>query len=287
MGDLVVTCWHPTGRNRRAGELIARGVDVRFMSLNETGDDLPETSAKLAMGEGALDLHDIGDNLMAHDKALSELVKAKQTEVAQLLVANQELQQELPHGSHHASHSSVRERAAPQTSDPRSDHPVECRFLRHRQDGMSIWHGRSRLSVMAHDHHSHSQHSDTQSDDQLMALLDPIRKDFKIVANSLLSGIAAIGNNTVLVNPFETRGAARQNQRPLRDCLRWLAGGGLLAMFPSGEVAHLRWEERSVTDPPWKTAAARLALENSLKNIEAFFRPEIKIQQHCIEFSFL
>ena len=35
-----------------------------------TGDDLPETSAKLAMGEGALDLHDIGDNLIAHKKAL-------------------------------------------------------------------------------------------------------------------------------------------------------------------------------------------------------------------------
>src|SRR5207344_2997261 len=35
-----------------------------------TGDDLPETSAKLAMGEGALDLHDIGDNLLAHKKAL-------------------------------------------------------------------------------------------------------------------------------------------------------------------------------------------------------------------------
>ena len=31
---------------------------------------MPETSAKLAMGEGALDLHDIGDNLLAHDKAL-------------------------------------------------------------------------------------------------------------------------------------------------------------------------------------------------------------------------
>jgi glycerol-3-phosphate dehydrogenase (NAD(P)+) len=26
MGDLVVTCWHPAGRNRRAGELIARGA---------------------------------------------------------------------------------------------------------------------------------------------------------------------------------------------------------------------------------------------------------------------
>jgi glycerol-3-phosphate dehydrogenase (NAD(P)+) len=26
MGDLIVTCFHPTGRNRRAGELIARGA---------------------------------------------------------------------------------------------------------------------------------------------------------------------------------------------------------------------------------------------------------------------
>lgn len=26
MGDLIVTCWHPMGRNRRAGELIARGA---------------------------------------------------------------------------------------------------------------------------------------------------------------------------------------------------------------------------------------------------------------------
>lgn len=34
------------------------------------GTDLPETSAKLAVGEGAFDLHDMGDNLLAHGKAL-------------------------------------------------------------------------------------------------------------------------------------------------------------------------------------------------------------------------
>jgi glycerol-3-phosphate dehydrogenase (NAD(P)+) len=28
MGDLIVTCWAPSGRNRRAGELIARGATV-------------------------------------------------------------------------------------------------------------------------------------------------------------------------------------------------------------------------------------------------------------------
>ena len=28
MGDLIVTCWHKSGRNRRAGELIARGASA-------------------------------------------------------------------------------------------------------------------------------------------------------------------------------------------------------------------------------------------------------------------
>jgi glycerol-3-phosphate dehydrogenase (NAD(P)+) len=28
MGDLIVTCWSPSGRNRRAGELIARGASA-------------------------------------------------------------------------------------------------------------------------------------------------------------------------------------------------------------------------------------------------------------------
>jgi CO/xanthine dehydrogenase Mo-binding subunit len=35
-----------------------------------TGRDIPETEAKLAMGEGAFDLHDVGDNLLAHGKVL-------------------------------------------------------------------------------------------------------------------------------------------------------------------------------------------------------------------------
>ena len=29
MGDLIVTCWHPSGRNRRAGELMARGASAQ------------------------------------------------------------------------------------------------------------------------------------------------------------------------------------------------------------------------------------------------------------------
>jgi len=36
MGDLIVTCWHPSGRNRRAGELMARGASAE-QALAEIG----------------------------------------------------------------------------------------------------------------------------------------------------------------------------------------------------------------------------------------------------------
>jgi glycerol-3-phosphate dehydrogenase (NAD(P)+) len=36
MGDLIVTCWHPSGRNRRAGELMARG-ESQERALAEIG----------------------------------------------------------------------------------------------------------------------------------------------------------------------------------------------------------------------------------------------------------
>ena len=43
MGDLVVTCWSPVGRNRRAGELIAQGVEpdeaVRQIGMTVEGSD--------------------------------------------------------------------------------------------------------------------------------------------------------------------------------------------------------------------------------------------------------
>jgi glycerol-3-phosphate dehydrogenase (NAD(P)+) len=42
MGDLIVTCWHPSGRNRRAGELIARGrtPDEALAEIGQTVEGL-------------------------------------------------------------------------------------------------------------------------------------------------------------------------------------------------------------------------------------------------------
>ena len=104
-----------------------------------------------------------------------------------------------------------------------------------------------------------------------MAMIDRVRQDLKILANSLLGGIPELREQMILVNPFQTPTAQNENRAPLRAALDWLTGGGLLSVFPAGEVAHLDWKEQSVTDPEWKTSAARLALRTRCDVVPAFF----------------
>jgi len=82
MGDLIVTCWHPSGRNRRAGELMARGASAED-ALAEIGQvveglttapvlrdlsrrlgiELPITEGVCAVLEGR-PLHELAGDLM-------------------------------------------------------------------------------------------------------------------------------------------------------------------------------------------------------------------------------
>jgi putative hemolysin len=105
----------------------------------------------------------------------------------------------------------------------------------------------------------------------LAALLDRVRPDWKIMVNSMLASIAELRAHMILVNPFEVGGASAENRAPLRESMRLLSAGGALVMFPAGEVAHLNWTERSITDPPWKTTAARLALRCRCPVVPVFF----------------
>ena len=105
----------------------------------------------------------------------------------------------------------------------------------------------------------------------LAALLEGIRPDWKILANVALAGLDELRTHLIFVNPFEARDANPQNRGPLRESIRLLAGGGALVIFPAGEVAHLNWTEHAITDPPWKTTAARLALRAHSPVVPVFF----------------
>ncbi|MEW5993925.1 MAG: GNAT family N-acyltransferase [Candidatus Zixiibacteriota bacterium] len=92
----------------------------------------------------------------------------------------------------------------------------------------------------------------------LASLLGSVRSDFKLMANYLLGRIPQMKPLLIEVDPFGSTRAASRNIRPLKDALELVRNGGMLGVFPSGEVAHRRWKRRQVTDPKWSTSIGRL-----------------------------
>lgn len=89
-------------------------------------------------------------------------------------------------------------------------------------------------------------------------LLTCLRDDVRILANFHLSRIAELQSLFFSIDPFGGRAAARTNASGLRQALRWVKGGGLLFMFPAGEVARFDWRSGTVSDPAWSPLIARL-----------------------------
>ncbi len=78
---------------------------------------------------------------------------------------------------------------------------------------------------------------------RLLNLLEGVRPDYRIVANGVLAAFPPLRERVIFVNPFEER-ALDENRKGLRASLEWLSKGGLLVMFPAGEVSHLQWNDR-------------------------------------------
>jgi putative hemolysin len=92
----------------------------------------------------------------------------------------------------------------------------------------------------------------------LASVLQAKRADVKIMANHLLAGMPEAAPLCIFVDPFGGADASRANRKGLKNAIAWLKGGGLLAVFPAGEVSHLNLKERTVTDPQWNHSVARL-----------------------------
>jgi putative hemolysin len=105
----------------------------------------------------------------------------------------------------------------------------------------------------------------------LAHLLKQVRPDVKIMANYLLSRIPQMKDLFISVDPFARKDSARKNIAPMRDCLRWVKQGGLLVIFPAGEVSHWDLRHRNVCDPPWNENIARLIRQTGAPVLPVFF----------------
>lgn len=91
--------------------------------------------------------------------------------------------------------------------------------------------------------------------------LTRVRPDVKLLANLLLGRIPELRELFFFVDPFARSGSTRAsaNAKALRQAMAWLAEGGLLAIFPAGEVASFDLKKLRVTDPAWSPTVARIA----------------------------
>jgi putative hemolysin len=88
----------------------------------------------------------------------------------------------------------------------------------------------------------------------LASLLLSVRSDVRVMANYLLNRVPPMREIVIPVDPFNLSGSVRANLAPMRAALRWVRSGGMLMVFPSGEVSHLRLDQRGVSDPAWNAA---------------------------------
>lgn len=106
----------------------------------------------------------------------------------------------------------------------------------------------------------------------LAELLLTIRADVKILANSILNRIPQLREITIPVDPFQTRTALRSNIGPLRDAMAWVESGGLLLVFPAGEVSHPTLRSPEIADPPWHRFVARMIRRTRANVIPVYFK---------------
>ena len=91
----------------------------------------------------------------------------------------------------------------------------------------------------------------------LGALCRARRPDTLLMANEMAAGLPVLGDFMLPLSILGGEGAAGKNSASLRRALAHLRGGGLLAVFPSGEVAH--WNDSGVEESPWSPHIAALA----------------------------
>jgi putative hemolysin len=91
----------------------------------------------------------------------------------------------------------------------------------------------------------------------LPRLLDKVRPDVRILANSVLGLVPEMSHRLILVDPFGTKASVWENGKGVRKVLGWLAHGGALLAFPAGEVSHFDFRQRAITDPRWNENIVR------------------------------
>lgn len=101
----------------------------------------------------------------------------------------------------------------------------------------------------------------------LIKILSEVRPDLKIVSNSLLQKIEPLGHYFLDNNAF-TKKSALQGQEKAAE---HLAQGGILCLFPAGEVSHLD-HSRVLSDRQWQILTLKFIKQQKVPVLPVHFQ---------------
>jgi putative hemolysin len=103
----------------------------------------------------------------------------------------------------------------------------------------------------------------------LGALCMARRRDTLLMANEMAAELPVLGGSMLPLSILGAEGSSRKNAAVLKRSLDHLRGGGLLAVFPSGEVAN--WKGSAVEESAWSPHVAALATKTGAEVVTVKF----------------
>ncbi|WP_029898222.1 lysophospholipid acyltransferase family protein [Desulfohalovibrio reitneri] len=116
----------------------------------------------------------------------------------------------------------------------------------------------------------------------LADILRSIRPDAKLMANYLLAQIPEMRDIIIQVDPFGSQQATSRNIAPLKESLRWLRQGGLLGVFPAGEVSAFNLRQRAVADKEWSPTVGGIIRKTGAPVVPVYFKGSNRALFHLL-----
>lgn len=104
----------------------------------------------------------------------------------------------------------------------------------------------------------------------LFNAISSVRPDFKIVTNFLLSYIPNLKEHFLSVNPFSDNKGLRSSVTGIKNAKNVLEQGGVLGIFPAGEVATY-YGKKYPADKSWEQTIMKLVLGSNVPVVPVYF----------------
>ncbi|MDO8883546.1 MAG: lysophospholipid acyltransferase family protein [Pseudotabrizicola sp.] len=103
-------------------------------------------------------------------------------------------------------------------------------------------------------------------------LLDRIRGDFRILANSVFRRAEALNRVVLPISFDETKAAVKMNLETRAEALRYLGQGGAVGVFPGGTVSTSAKPFTSrPMDPGWRNFTAKMIAKSDATVVPVYF----------------